>query len=158
MIIYFHHKLSHSNSTATLLIYLKFPIIFEKRREGERQERKHSRRFKSWIQAGISGSPHISQNMFPKSMDGLTKFEILPWIPKAHKWQNKYSICECLSGQYSQRALFVFFTLRSLKPCMYFINEQRARTIAQFALSNSSPDYIPDGGWVKGEMKSYFPK
>lgn len=29
---------------------------------------------------------------------------------------------------------------------MYFINEQRARTIAQFALSNSSPDYIPDGG------------
>lgn len=133
MIICFHHKLSHSNSSANLLSYLKFPVIFEKRRKGERQVRKHFRRLKSWIQAGICESPYTSQNEFPKSMDRWRKFEILPWILNIPKWQNEYSTCECLSWQNSRRALFVFFTLRLLKPCMYSLNEQRARTIAQFA-------------------------
>lgn len=133
MIIYFHQKLSQSNSSANLLIYLKFPIIFEKRRESERQVRKHFRRFKSWIQASIWEPPYTSQNEFPKSMDGWRKFEILPWILNIPKWQNEYSICKSLGWQYSRRALFVFFTLRPLELCMYSINEQRARTIAQFA-------------------------
>lgn len=157
MIIYFHQKLSQTNSGANLLIYLKFPIIFEKRRESERQVRKHFRRFKSWIQASIWEPPYTSQNEFPKSMDGWRKFEILPWILNIPKWQNEYNICKSLGWQYSRRALFVFFPLRPLG-AMYVLHKwTESKNNCSVCLSNPS-HYVPDGGWVKAEMKSYFPK
>ena len=91
MIIYFHQKLLSSNSGAKSSKFSEISYYFQKEGgQGERQVRKHFIKFKSWIQTGIRESPHTPQNNFPAPMDGWGKFQIIPWILKAQKWQTEY--------------------------------------------------------------------